>query len=144
MKKILTSSFYQMFCVWKALVTNWWTMCLFGATLFAWGYLHPMWSRWTCLRLSEATQNMYEMGTKKLVKECSIISVHLVDQTGVQCYPGRGTATHAATRYSLTSWLTIPRGWWHGVAAQLREPCTQTGARVATADIEPGFRTVLL
>ena len=42
---------------------------LFGATLFARGYLQPTWSRWTCLRLSEATQNVYEMEIEKLLKE---------------------------------------------------------------------------
>ena len=47
-------------------------------------------------------------GDKEIGQRMLMISVHLVDQTGVQCYPGRGTATHAATRYSLTSWLTIP------------------------------------
>ena len=51
------------------------------------------------------------------------------------CYSGtRGEALPhmlPPDRYSLNSWLTIPRGW-HGATAQLPEPCTQTGAQVVT------------
>ena len=43
-------------------------------------------------------------------------------------HPGRGTATQAATRYSLTSWLTIPCGW-HGVTPLHHGTSYSTAAR---------------
>ena len=94
-----------MFCVWKALVTNWWP----GVYLVQ-RYLPGA----ICIQCDHAgLVCAYQKQPKICMKwgqRMLMISVHLVDQTGVQCNPGRGTATHAATRYSLTSWLTIPKG----------------------------------
>ena len=64
MKRILTSSFFKCLCL-ESIVHWLMAWCLFGATLFARGYLQPMWSCWTYFRLSEATQNMYEMGGQR-------------------------------------------------------------------------------
>ena len=67
MKRILTSPFFKCLCLES--IGHWlMAWCLFDATLFARGYSQPMWSRWTCLRLSEDTQNMYEMGQRNWSK----------------------------------------------------------------------------
>ena len=133
MKRILTSSFFKCLCL--EIIGHWlMAWCPFGATLFARGYLQPTWSHWTCLRLSEATQSIMKWGQRnwsknvdskrpfstcfRLLTSPTLSQVILNPLSWLQLAglyvieaPGKGTATHAATRYSLTSWLTIPPGW---------------------------------
>ena len=103
--------------------------CLFGATLFARGYLQPTWSRWTCLRWSEATQKWGQRNFSKnvnykrsfstcfrLLNTCSPKGILNPLCTLVVTTPGwsvryRGTVPHAATRCPLTSWPTLPGPW---------------------------------
>ena len=149
MKKILISSFYQMFCVWKALVTNWWPgvylvqrylpgaiciQCHHAGLVCAYEKQPKICMKWGQRNWSKNVNDKRPFSRS--------------DRGPVQ--PGQRHC-HTCCHPILTDQLADCTQGWHGVAAQLREPCTQTGARAAPAgpvadllDIEPGFRTVLL
>ena len=157
-QRILTNSLFKYLCL--VSIGHWLeAWCLFGATLFDRGYLHPTWSHWlVCASQKQPKIYRRQIHFSKNVHNKRPLStrfrlLNIFSPKGVLNPLSWLRLTGLYVIEPLFHMLPPNDHWptdllyrgreWHGDAAWLRKPCTQTGAQGATADRPVGHWTRL-